>query len=671
MCGWPLAYVFICIVGSICAALNVAALLAVLRPMLAPVLTALLAGCGAVAALSYLVMGAPAVTLDLPIGLPGAGITLALDGLSAVFLLVVFLASTAAAASAIGDHHYTETAPFLPAFVGGMALALVAGDGFSLLLGFEAMSVTSLVLVLSTHRDGTVRQGGLLYGGMAALGALSLIMVVGLLAQRGLSFAAMRAAPPEGWRAILVLALVLVGAGSKAGIVPLHTWLPPAHAAAPAHVSALMSGVMTKVALYVVVRVLFDLCGPAQPAWFGVPLIVLGAAGALLGALRANMEGDIKAALACSTIENVGLITIGFGVALVARGADLPALASLGAAAALLHIVAHGLFKPLLFLGAGAIQDGAGTRRLDRLGGLIHRMPVTSALLIFGAVNLAALPPTAGFAGEWLLFQSVLGAPRIGGFAVQVLVCVTAGLMAMGAALAAAAAVRLVGVALLGRPRGPRAAAAEEAGPWKLRAMSGVASVAFLVGLFPGSVLRLAGPALRTLTGAEMGERAGLAVLTPALDMPGYAALLTLALLLLAFGAIWFLRQFADLRTTRGPAWDCGFGASTARLPFGDPLTQYSGGGFSQPLRRALGHSILAAREVVSMPEPGDTSAARIEVTLRDPANAWVFAPFAYWRDKASGIADTMQFLTIRQILSVMVGVLVLFLIVIAVIEQL
>ena len=406
-----------------------------------------LCGLGALLALVYLLAGAGESTLSLPLGLPGNRMTLALDGLSGFFLLLLMAAGVAASAAALAAHD-EASAPFLPVFLAAMALTLLAGDGFALVLGFELMSLASFALVLTHHQDAAVRAAALLYVGMAALGAGCLILAVGLLAGGAgfdLRFAALRAHPPEGWRAAAVLVLALLGAGSKAGLAPLHVWLPPAHAAAPSHVSALMSGAMTKVALYVLMRLLFDLCGPAQPSWWGVPLLLLGAGGAVLGGLRANMEDDIKAALACSTIENIGLIVIGLGLALAARAADLTTLAALALGGALLHALAHGLFKPLLFLAAGAVQHGAGTRLLGRLGGLIHRMPVTTAGVLVGAASLAALPPSAGFAGEWTLFQAVLGGPRIGGLGMQVLVCVVAGLMALAAALAAAAAVRLPG----------------------------------------------------------------------------------------------------------------------------------------------------------------------------------------------------------------------------------
>ena len=604
------------------------------------------------------------------------GITLALDGLSGFFLLLLMAAGAAASAAALDGPGDTDaTAPFLPVFLAAMALTLLAGDAFALVLGFELMSLASFALILTHHDDATVRAAALLYIGMAALGAACLIPALALLADGAgwdLRFAAIRALPPEGWRATLVFVLALVGAGSKAGLAPLHVWLPPAHAAAPAHVSALMSGAMTKVALYLLVRVLFDLCGPAQPVWWGVPLLVLGAGGAVLGGLRANLENDIKALLACSTVENIGLIVIGLGVALAARGADLSTLAALALGGALLHALAHGLFKSLLFIAAGAVQHGAGTRLLVRLGGLIHRMPVTTVCVLVGAASLAGLPPSAGFAGEWTLFQAVLGGPRIGNLGLQILICVVAALMALAAALAAAAAVRLVGVAFLGRPRSPRAAAADEAGPRTRDALTGLAVALAVVGLFPGAVLSLAEPVLRRLVSAGLDDRAGLLEVAAQAGMPGYSAAGIALLGALAAGLVlWLVRTLTTPGHRDAPAWDGGFGAPPPWLPFGDPLTQYGGASFAQPLRRALGGALLQADEIVDMPAPGETRPARITVELSDPAAWWLFRPVAELRARLSAFADAIQFLTIRRTLSLMFTVLVLFLAVVALMEQL
>lgn len=633
--------------------------------------------CGMAAAFLSLAFGAGTTNLALPLGPPGYAMRLTLDALSCVFLLLLFTASTACSIYALDPHELEDTRalPFFPVFIGAMALALLAGDGFTLVLGFELMSLASWATVLARHEEAASREAALLYIGIAAFGAACLIPALVLLSppgdDLGLSFAAMRAnPPPEGWRATLVLVLVLLGAGSKAGLAPLHVWLPLAHPAAPSHLSALMSGAMTKVALYVIIRLLFDLAGPAQPLWWGVPLILMGLASAVLGALQANTEGDIKAVLAASTIENVGLIAIGIGVALIARAADQPSLAALAMGGALLHALNHGVFKTLLFLCAGSAQHGGGSRALERLGGLIHRMPITTACMLAGGLALAALPPGSGFASEWMLIQSVLAAPRIGGLALQILFAVTACLVAMSAALAAAAAVRLIGVAFLGRPRTPRASAAEEAGVPMRVALIGLAGLSLLLGVLAGPMLQWIGPALRLTVGTAMTEQAGILVVRPTSGLAGYAAPAIAMLLGLGLAFVLLaLRRWAAAGHRRGPAWACGFAASPAWLPFGDPLTQYGGASFAQPVRRALGTALLAAEERVDMKLPGDTRPASFSVSLRDPASVYLFNPLARLRGTLARLVDGVQFLTIRRSLSLMFALLILFLTIIAVLE--
>ncbi len=626
-------------------------------------------GVGFVLALAYLLAGAAPATLAVPLGLPGSWMTLALDGLSGFFLLVLSAVGAAAAAAAL-EADADATAPFLPVLLGAMALTLLAGDAFALVLGLELTSLAAGALVLMRHND----SAALLHIGVALPGAACLIAALALLAGGAggdFRFAAIRAHPPEGWPAVFVLVLALLGAGAKAGLVPLHGWLARLLVAAPMHVSALMSGAMTKVALYVLVRLLFDLSGPAQPGWWGAPLLVLGAAGAVLGALRANMADDIKAVLAGATVGSVGLIVIGLGLALAARGADLSTLAALALGGAMLTALAHGLFGSLLFLGAGAVHQGAGSRSLVRLGGLIHRMPVTTAAVLVGAASLAALPPSAGFAGQWMLFQAVLGGPRIDGFGLQTLVCVVAGLLALSAALSAAAAVRLLGVAFLGRPRSPRASAAEEAGQTMRTILIALAVASGLVGLFPGGVLSLAEPALRRLVSAGMADRAGLLAVAPQADLPGYSALGIALILALSAGlVVWLVRARAVPGHRFGPVWDGGFGPPPAWLPFGDPLTQYGGASFAQPLQRVLGAALLRARETVDMPSPGETRPARIAVAMEDPAERALFGPLAALRPRLVVLADRCWLPGIRRTLAVVFAVLVFLLTVVAIVEQ-
>jgi hydrogenase-4 component B len=670
------------VLALVVAALFVLGLLAAVAPKAANAMimaaTIALSAAGGIAAFVALATDAGAKTVVLPIGLPGIPMLVTSDALSCVFLVLLFVSATACSIYAMDAHEAEDTRalPFFPVFIGAMALTLLAGDGFTLVFGFEAMSLASWATVLARHEEPASSDAALLYAGIAAFGAACLIPALVLLSpasgSSGLSFAAMRAGiPPDGWRATLVLVLVLLGAGSKAGLAPLHVWLPLAHPAAPSHLSALMSGAMTKVALYVIIRLLFDLAGPAQPMWWGAPLIVMGLASAVLGALRANIEDDIKAVLAASTIENVGLIAVGIGVALIARAADQPILAALAMGGALLHAINHGVFKTLLFLCAGSAQHGGGSRAMDRLGGLIHRMPYTTACVLAGCLGLAALPPGSGFASEWMMFQAVLGAPRIGGLALQMLLVAAACLMAMAAALAAAAAVRLIGVVFLGRPRTPRAAAADEAEGPVLVALIGLAGLSLALGLLPGPVVRWLGPALRLTVGTAMNEQTGLAAIRPASGVAGYAAPAIAVLIGLALAlALLALRRWAVAGHRQGPAWANGFAAAPAWLPFGDPLTQYGAASFSQPLRRALGASLLAAREQVDMPAPGDTRPASLHVGQRDPAMAYLFTPIARLRTRVAALADFMQFLTIRRTLSVMFVALILFLTIIAVVES-
>ena len=628
---------------------------------------------GAVLVLIYLASGAVPAVMGIPLGLAGQGTLLSIDGLSGLFLLLVMLAGSAASLALLDDHgHPIRTAPAVPVFIGAMMLCLLAADAYALVTGFEAMSVASFILVLTQHREAAVQAAGRLYIGMAVWSGLCLIAAVALLAPNGASFAAMRGAvhnPVVAWAA---LALALLGPGSKAGLVPLHVWLPPAHAAAPAPVSALMSGAMTKVALYVMIRLVFDLDGSAASLWWGLPLIALGIASALLGALRANMEEDIKTVLACSTIENVGLVSIGLGIALCARGADLAALSSLAAGAALLHTMAHGGFKTLLFLAAGSIQYGAGSRSFSALGGLIKRMPITAGVMLLAGASLAGLPPTPGFASEWMLFQSVLGAVRLGGLGLQFIAVVLAATLALATALAAAAAVRLIGVALLGRPRSMAAAEAHEAGPPLRWAMLLCALGVVMVGLFPGSMLWFADPAMTVMVHGAMLDRIGYLGFSVTSDAPGYAPLFILLLIGLAVAALWAaLRAWAVQGHRAAPLWDCGFGDPPAWQPYGDPLAQYSSTSFAQPLRRVLGATLLGARDKVFMPRPGDVSPARITVTMADPANVWLLDPIARARALLSTAADRLHFITVRQALSLMVFVLIGLLVFIAAMEQL
>src|SRR5436309_2998781 len=344
-----------------------------------------------------------AQTLRLPIGLPWLGTHVRLDPLAAAFLAVVNLGGATASLYGLGyGRHEAEPArvlPFFPAFLAGMNLVVLADDAFTFLLSWEFMSLTSWALVMAHHRQPGNARAGYIYLLMASFGTLSLLLSFGLLAgpSGGYAFDAIRNAHLSANVTAAVLALALLGAGSKAGLVPLHVWLPLAHPAAPSHVSALMSGVMTKVAVYGFLRIVFDLLGPPV-WWWSMVVLALGGATAVMGVLYALMQHDLKRLLAYHTVENIGIIFAGLGLALAFKANGMLAAAALAMTGALFHVLNHMLFKSLLFFGAGAVLHATGERDMERLGGLIHLMPITAFAFLAGSAAISALPPLNGFA---------------------------------------------------------------------------------------------------------------------------------------------------------------------------------------------------------------------------------------------------------------------------------
>lgn len=613
--------------------------------------------------------GGPPVRLSLPVGLPWTGAHFRIDALSAFFLVVVNLGGAAASLYGLGYGRHEpaphRVLPFYAAFLGAMNLVVLADDAFGFLLCWEFMSLVSWALVMAHHRDRDNARAGYVYLMMASFGTLALLLAFGLLAgaDGGYAFEAIRAREPAPWVAALVLALVLLGAGSKAGIVPLHVWLPLAHPAAPSHVSALMSGVMTKVAIYGLVRIVFDLSG--EPDWWaGLVLLSLGGVTAVLGILQALMQRDLKRMLAYSTVENVGIVFVGLGLALAFAASGLPSAAALAMTAALFHVLNHALFKSLLFFGAGAVLTATGARDMERLGGLIHRMPGTSLVFLVGCVAIAALPPLNGFASEWLAFQAILQSPDLPQWPLKFLVPAVGGLLALSAALAAACFVRAYGVTFLGRPRSDAARDAVEVDRLSLAAMAVLAALCVLAGILPGLVIDALAPVTASLTGGRMPVQAGvpwLSIVPVSESRSSYNGLLVLVFIAVSAGlAAAAIHRFASHRLRRAPAWDCGF-------PDPSPVTQYSAGSFAQPLRRVFGTMAFQARETVDMPAPGSLEPARLSVQVRDLVWESLYAPLAGLVDTTAGRLNVLQFLTIRRYLSLVFLALVALLLALAI----
>lgn len=664
----PLVIVLVC-VGALLAAAVAGA--AVARRPAAPtaVYGATLALCliAGVAAGGHLLFGADALTLKLPFGLPWLGVNLRLDPLSAFFLVLLDVGGAAAALYALGHAggDAPRVLPFFPAFLGAMHAVLLADDAFTFLVAWESMSLASWALVMARHRARENASAGYVYLIMAAFGTLALLLGFGLLAGAGgaYGFAAMRATDHGAVTAVLVFVLVVLGAGSKAGLVPLHAWLPLAHPAAPSHVSALMSGVMTKVAVYAFVRIVFDLLG--EPSWWmSTAILVLGGLTALLGVLYALMQHDLKRLLAYHTVENIGIIFIGLGLALAFQSHGMHVLAALALTAALFHCLNHMLFKNLLFLGAGAVLAATGERDMERLGGLIHRMPWTSAAFLTGCVAISALPPLNGFVSEWLTFQAIIAGAAIPHWGLKVLVPATGALLALAAALAAACFVKAFGIVFLGRARSVAAEAAEEAGGPPLAAMAALAGLCLVAGVLPGPVIDALAPVASMLLDARLPEQTaagGFAIAPIEAARSSYSGLLVFAFITIAATAMWFaVHRFGTGATRRAPPWDCG--APDA----GDSAAQYTATSFAQPIRRVFGSVVFRARERLDMPAPGDLRAARLHVILHDLVWEWLYVPVAGAVAFVSARLDRLQHLTIRRYLGMVFVTLIALLLAIA-----
>jgi hydrogenase-4 component B len=605
------------------------------------------AGAAAIFALDVL-SGSARVHVALPPFFPFAAMSLSVDGLSAFFLLVIALVAAAAAIygpSYLGAHAHGPGVQTLAlaVFVGCMALVCCAGDLLTFLLAWEGMTLASWVLVVCDTRSEENARAGLLYLVMAHAGTAALLVAFVTLAERagGFDFPAIRTAARDldGSTRTALFLLALAGFGAKAGVVPLHVWLPKAHPAAPSHASALMSGVMLKVALYGVFRFGFDLLAPAAgplPASWGWTVLLLGTASALIGVLLALQQHDLKRLLAFHSVENVGIILIGAGVAmLLAGGRGPPALATLALAAALLHTLNHAAFKGLLFLGAGSVLARTGVRNMEDLGGLARRMPWTAWLFLVGAVAISALPPLNGFVSEWMTFQALLlGGVRLGG-ASGLLAGVAASMLALTGGLAAACFAKAFGVTFLGRPRTVHAERATESPAPMIAGMLLLALACVALGLAPGWAMPLLDrPTAELLGGA--GASAAVTASGPLVLSAGEAAVdpratsisMTAAAALLALLAAlaWALRGWPRKAPRRlAPTWTCGM-TPTARF-------DYTGTGFAKPLRLIFAPLYRPRREILKDPGASPYVIRRLRYTgeVVDLAETMLYARVKRW----------------------------------------
>ena len=544
--------------------------------------------------------------------IPYLQLTVKLDPLGAFFVLIVSFLALALSVYSFGyvrGFYGRKSVGVLAAFYNALLLAttlvFTASNAFFFLIAWEIMALTAYCLVSFEHEKSETRSAGVLFFIMSHIGTGCLILGFLLLFQAAggqspgdYGFDTFRTLGDKlspGRRDAAFL-LFLFGFGVKAGIVPLHIWLPEAHPVAPSNVSALLSGVLIKTGIYGLTRVLFDFMG-TPPNWWGVTVLTIGTISAVLGVLYALMEHDLKRLLAYHSIENIGIILMGLGASLMFLHTHHPVLATLALIAGLYHTINHAIFKALLFLGAGAILHATHTRNMEEMGGLIKRMPKTAFFFLIGAVAISALPPLNGFVSEWLTYQSLLQGFGTTDSLVRLMFPLSGAMLALTGALAAACFVKAFGITFLAQPRSEQAAHAHEASPSMIVGMGVLTAACVFLGLFPTTFLRLLEPVTQQLIGQPLPaylSRADGWVLGNTQELGGTVSTVSIALMgicLLPIPLVLWLLFGRRARVRIGPTWDCGLRGLT-------PQMEYTATGFSKPIRMIFKALFRPRREV-------------------------------------------------------------------------
>lgn len=541
----------------------------------------------------------------LPLGLPDLPFHLRMDALSSFFLLVLGSASTGISLFSAGyfRHMAAEELNLLclqyHVFLASMVLVFLADDAYMFMVAWESMALSSYFLVTTDHNQPEVRRAGFLYLLIAHIGAIAILMGFGVM-QGGhgdYTFTSMRHAHLSAFWASITFLLALFGFGAKAGILPVHAWLPEAHPAAPSPVSAMMSGIMLKTAIYGILRVTFDLLD-TQLWWWGVLALALGLITALFGVMFAAVQVDMKRLLAYSSIENIGIILTGIGLTLIFYTLHKVPLAALALTATLYHVFNHSFMKSLLFLGTGSVLHATGERHLGKLGGLIHKMPKLALLMLVGTLAIAGLPPLNGFVSEWLLLQAFLLSPGLPQPYLNMLVPIAAAALALAAALAGFVMVKFYGVIFLGQPRDEKLAQAHDIGIWERIGMVYLVIGCISLGVFPTIVILHLDYVTDMLVHHSLGSSAlqnGWLLLTPIQAERASYGPLILLFIIIAGGLLSALvvKKLYHGRLRRGPAWDCGYPAQNARM-------QDTAEGFGQPIRQIFQWFMGVVKQVPS-----------------------------------------------------------------------
>jgi hydrogenase-4 component B len=592
-------------------------------------------GCVALFSVSalFLATGHAPQVMTLPLGLPDLPFHARIDALSAFFLLLLGISGAGISTFAAGYFRNGEgTAPGLLGlhyhfFLASMAVVVLADDAYLFMVAWETMALTSYFLVTSQHRIPEIRRAGFLYVLMAHIGAVCILLGFGVM-QGGtwqFTFDAMRGASLTPFWATAAFTLALLGFGAKAGLVPMHVWLPEAHPAAPSPVSAMMSGMMLKTAVYGFLRISFDLLHVRFWQW-GVTVLALGLFSSLFGAIFAAVQTDMKRLLAYSSIENIGLIFTGIGLSLLFAASNMRLFAALALAAALIHSLNHSLFKSMLFLATGSVLHATRQRSLGKLGGLIRPMPWVATLALIATLAIAGLPPLNGFVSEWLLLQSFLFTPQIPHAFINMLIPLGAAALALTVALAAYVMVKFYGIIFLGKPREPSLARAHDANLLEKIGLSWLAAGCVVIGIEPQLALRAANAATGMLLGQTVASaRSAWRIAPIASEQASYSGSIFLAVILCVVGITFItVRIAAHGRMRRTPAWHCGYPWQTSRM-------QDTAEGFGQPIRHMFGAFFHMERD---LPAPSD-SHPRYRIYIED----------RFWRALYRPIGTAVQWL--------------------------
>ncbi|MHB8844226.1 MAG: hydrogenase 4 subunit B [Nitrospirota bacterium] len=590
----------------------------------------------------------------LPLGLPDLPFHVRLDQLSGFFLVVIGLLSSFVSIYSLGYlkgylglRPVTSLVVFSALFLAGMFLVVLADDAFFFLIAWEMMAASSYYLVLFEDERIENRRAAFLYLVVAHVGAIAILLSFGVMAGlatgftgfQSYAFDAMRETDLPAGLASVAFLLAFFGFSAKAGVIPLHVWLPEAHPVAPSNVSAVMSGVMLKTAIYGIVRVVFDLIGDF-PWWWGALVLVFGLVSAVLGVLYALMQHDLKRLLAYHSVENIGIILIGIGLAMIFTSFDLPLLAALALIAGLYHTLNHALFKGLLFMGAGAVLHATHERNMEEMGGLIRFMPWTAAFFLVGCVSISALPPFNGFVSEWLTYQAFLLSPGLPSPLLNLLIPLGAALLALTSALAAACFVKAFGVTFLGHRRGHHHGIVHEAG-WSMRIGMLLASLSCLaLGVMPTVVIQWMDPLAEMLVGGTIAASAsgfGWMWLTPvAAERASYSAPVAFIGILSVVVVTYLLLHARPGALHRVPLWDCGFEKFTSRM-------QYTATSFSMPIRRIFGF-IFSIKEhtgrLSQAAHPAFPQRLYYHLRVRDRFWMWIYQPVvdaSFWLSRRIG----------------------------------